>query len=110
MEEEKNLRMSQPGQKAPLKCKIYIAVEGWILYVSGLNPEVQEEDVLDLFSDFGKVKSLHLNLDRRTGATKGYALIEYPDFDSASSALSDVNNKEFFGKTLKVDFAFRTPD
>lgn len=54
---------------------IYAAIEGWIIIVANLDPEVMEDDVYDAFSDFGQIKSLHLNYDRRTGMAKGYALI-----------------------------------
>ncbi|EZG67214.1 RNA-binding motif protein [Gregarina niphandrodes] len=82
------------------------SVEGWILIVNGIHEEAPEDTVLEAFEPFGEVHGLHLNLDRRTGYAKGYALVEFKEKEAAARAIQEMDGSQLLGRTILVDWAF----
>ncbi len=74
--------------------------------MTNVHQEAQEDDIMDAFSDFGVVKNIHVNLDRRTGFVKGYALIEYEKKEEALSAIKGMTGKKLLDQNINVDWAF----
>eukprot|EP00746_Dinoflagellata_sp_MGD_P168053 gnl/MRDRNA2_/MRDRNA2_99166_c0_seq1.p1 gnl/MRDRNA2_/MRDRNA2_99166_c0~~gnl/MRDRNA2_/MRDRNA2_99166_c0_seq1.p1 ORF type:complete len:154 (-),score=40.99 gnl/MRDRNA2_/MRDRNA2_99166_c0_seq1:19-480(-) len=82
------------------------SIEGWVVIVREVHNEAQEDDVIEAFGEYGSIKNMHLNLDRRTGFVKGYAFIEFESRREAESAIKGMNMKKLLDQTVQVDWAF----
>ncbi len=58
--------------------------------VTNIHEEAQEDDIFNAFSKYGEIKNLNLNLDRRTGYVKGYALIEFEEYEQAKKIIKGM--------------------
>ncbi|KXJ85983.1 hypothetical protein Micbo1qcDRAFT_140977 [Microdochium bolleyi] len=76
-----------------------------VVFVGNIPYGLSEEQISDIFSTAGKVINFRLVYDRETGRPKGFGFAEYPDPDSAASAVRNLNDYEIMGRKLRVDYS-----
>lgn len=74
------------------------------IYVGNLSFHATEDQVRDLFSEYGAIESLAMINDRDTGRFRGFAFVEMED-SAASAAIAALNGKDVDGRELTVNEA-----
>ncbi len=78
------------------------------LFIGNLPASTNENDLRNLFSEFGTVRSSKLVMDIFSGQCKGFGFIEMEGHE-ARAAIAGLNGKDFNGKTIKVNFESPRP-
>ncbi len=75
------------------------------LYVGNLAYSNTEDELKQIFSEFGAVDSVTVIKDRFTGQSKGFGFVEMPKNAEADTAIKSLNDKMVGGRKLKVNQA-----
>jgi len=72
------------------------------IFVGNLAPETREADLRELFSQYGKVRSLRLVADVFTGKCRGMGFVQMEGHE-ARAAMAALNGKNFHDRPLRVN-------
>ena len=75
------------------------------LFVAGLPFAFNDQSLVELFSQFGKVESANVIIDRETGRSKGFGFVEMSSVDEAQAAIAKLNNSDIEGRKIVVNIA-----
>lgn len=75
------------------------------LYVGNLPYNTTEDDLRNLFSQYGGVDSVAVITDRETGRSKGFGFVEFGNDAEARSAIQALSGQEYGGRALTVNEA-----
>ncbi|MFZ2831552.1 MAG: RNA-binding protein [Minisyncoccia bacterium] len=75
------------------------------LYVGGIPYSTTEDDLKAAFAEIGTVTSSAIIIDKMTGRSKGFGFIEMANDADADKAITEMNGKDFQGRTLTVNEA-----
>jgi RNA recognition motif-containing protein len=75
------------------------------IYIGNLSYQASEEDIREVFAEYGTVKRVVLPIDRETGRMRGFAFVEMSSDEHENSAIADLDGAEWMGRQLKVNKA-----
>jgi RNA recognition motif-containing protein len=75
------------------------------IYVGNLNYRLQEDELRDVFGEYGEVVSVKIIMDKYTGQSKGFGFVEMANEDEGLRAIEEVNGSEVQGRNIVVNKA-----
>ena len=75
------------------------------IYVGNLSYEVTQDDLTQVFAEYGTVGRVHLPTDRNTGRVRGFAFVDMNEEAEETAAIEALDGAEWMGRTLKVNKA-----
>lgn len=75
------------------------------LFVGSLDYGVTDQQLNDLFSEYGTVESAKVIVDRETNRSRGFGFVEFSNDEEAKAAMEALNGQEHQGRTLVVNEA-----
>ena len=75
------------------------------IYVGNISFRTTEDDLMDLFGEFGEVSSAKVITDRESGRSRGFAFVDMANDDEGQAAIDALNGQEHQGRNLTVNEA-----
>ena len=75
------------------------------MYVGNLPFAAQEQDIRELFSQYGGVTEVFLPMDRESGRPRGFAFVTMDSADAMNNSINAQNGQEFMGRKLAINEA-----
>ena len=80
------------------------------IYVGNLSWNMTDEDLSNLFTQFGTVTSGKILKDKMNGRSKGFGFVEMEDEEAAKAAIAALNESEVQGRKLIVNESQPRPE
>ncbi|XP_076807607.1 poly(U)-binding-splicing factor PUF60-like isoform X2 [Clavelina lepadiformis] len=104
-------RPSNIGQAQPIILQLAEEAKHYNrIYVAAIHPDLDETDIRSVFEAFGKITSCQLDREMITRKHRGYAFIEYDNYQSTVDAISSMNMFDLGGQYLRVGKAITPPN
>ena len=72
------------------------------IFVSNLSFQVQDQDLLEIFAEYGEVTSAKVITDKFSGRSRGFGFVEMPTEEEAKKAIQELDQAEVDGRSISV--------
>ncbi len=73
------------------------------IYVGNLSYDIKEDELKELFGEFGAVESSKIISDRFSGKSKGFGFVEMSDESEGEAAINALNGSNLKGRNIRVN-------
>jgi RNA recognition motif-containing protein len=75
------------------------------IYVGNLSFQAAEDDIREVFAEYGTVSRISLPIDRESGRKRGFAFVDLSSEAEEDAAIAALDGAEWLGRDLKVNKA-----
>jgi len=75
------------------------------IFIGSLPFSYEENELKELFEEYGEVSTVKIISDKFTGRSKGFGFVEMPDDSAAKKAIQELNGAEVGGRKIVVNVA-----
>ncbi|MEM6425140.1 MAG: RNA-binding protein [Cyanobacteria bacterium P01_H01_bin.119] len=75
------------------------------IYVGNLSYKVTQDDITEVFAEYGSVSRVSLPTDRETGRMRGFAFVDMSSETEEAAAIEALDGAEWMGRDLRVNKA-----
>jgi RNA recognition motif-containing protein len=80
------------------------------IYVGNLSWSMTDDDLMNLFTQYGAVKSAKILKDKMSGRSKGFGFVEMEEDEAAKTAIANLHETEIQGRKLIVNESQPRPE
>jgi RNA recognition motif-containing protein len=75
------------------------------IFVGNLSYDISQDDLVEVFKEYGNVQRVHIPVDKETGRKRGFAFVEMENKAQETTAIEALDGADWMGRSIKVNEA-----
>ncbi|REJ60267.1 MAG: RNA-binding protein [Microcystis aeruginosa DA14] len=75
------------------------------IFVGNLSYDISQDDLVEVFKEYGNVQRVHIPVDKETQRKRGFAFVEMENKAQETTAIEALDGAEWMGRSIKVNEA-----